>query len=61
MIRKGMEKGREEGMEKGMEKGIEKGQILIAKRLISQGSNIKFIASITGLSESVILSLQSKS
>ena len=56
--------GEARGVEKGIEKGIEKGMyqrnIEIARRMLQENTDIKFIASVTGLSTDEILKLQNK-
>jgi predicted transposase/invertase (TIGR01784 family) len=64
-IEKGIEKGIAEGIEKGIEKGIaeglEKGEIkakkTIARNLLAQKIDIKFIVASTGLSEEEVKNL----
>ena len=48
----------ERGMQKGIEKGIEEGMEIVAKRLLSEGTEIAFVAKITKLSLDRVKKLQ---
>ena len=54
-IAEGLEKGIAEGLEKGIAEGLEKGKfarnVEIAKKMLSEGMDIKLVSKITGLSE----------
>jgi len=48
--KEGMEKGMKQGIEQGLEKGEIKAKERIAQRLLSDGSEVEYVAEITGLS-----------
>jgi len=52
--------GEARGVEKGIEKGMYQRNIEIARRMLQENTDIKFIASVTGLSTDEILKLQNK-
>jgi len=52
----GIAKGKVEGKAEGIAIGVEK----IARRMLEEKTDIKFIASVTGLSNDEILKIQSK-
>ena len=56
-MEKGMEKGRKEGMEKGRQEGMQVEKLAIAKNLLSKGSDLPFVAEVTGLSEEALKAL----
>ena len=60
LIEQGMQKGLQHGLEQGMETGILKGKQAVAMKLLSQGSNIHFIAELTELSIEQIKALQAQ-
>ena len=57
-IEQGFEKGILQGIEKCIEKGIEKEKHLIAKKMLQENTEIKFISSVTGLSTEDILEIK---
>lgn len=50
--------GLEEGIRQGLEQGYENGQIVIAQRMIAEGSDLAFIGKVSGLSWAQIKELQ---
>ena len=50
-------KGYKDGEKAGVERGIKQGMIKIAKKLIEEGKDIKYIADLTGLEEKEIREL----
>jgi predicted transposase/invertase (TIGR01784 family) len=54
----GKEEGREEGRAEGRAEGEYRAKIDIAKKMLSQGTDIDFIVNITGLDKDTILSSQ---
>jgi len=44
------EEGREDGLEEGVKKGRKEGKLLIARKLLAEGSSLEFVYKITGLS-----------
>lgn len=57
-IQYGLTQGMEKGKAEGIEQGIEKGKVEIAKKMLSNGMDLPSIADITGLDETVILTLK---
>jgi predicted transposase/invertase (TIGR01784 family) len=53
-----VEEATEKGLQKGIEKGIEKGKIEVAHTLLQKGSDLAFIAEVTGLPMDNIRGLQ---
>ncbi|MGC8765522.1 MAG: hypothetical protein ACP5QT_06520, partial [Brevinematia bacterium] len=50
LIKKGVEQGLQQGLQQGLSKGEYKKAIETAKRMLERGSDIEFIADVTGLS-----------
>ena len=59
-IDEGLEKGMVLGMEKGKAEGIAQRNMEIAHRMLEEKTDIKLIASVTGLSNDDILKIQNK-
>lgn len=59
-IEQGVEKGIAIGEAKGEARGVEKRNIEIARRMLKENTDIKFISSVTGLSADDILKIQNK-
>lgn len=49
---------RAEGMERGMQQGVQKEKMLIARKLLAHGADVKTISNITGLDISEIEKLE---
>jgi predicted transposase YdaD len=59
-INKGIAIGKNEGITIGEARGIEKRNLEIARRMLQEKTDIKFISSVTGLSTDEILKIQNK-
>jgi predicted transposase/invertase (TIGR01784 family) len=49
-LKEGLEKGLKEGLKEGLKKGAEDKTIEIALKMLENGSDVNFIADVTGLS-----------
>lgn len=59
-IEEGITIGKNEGIAIGEARGVEKRNIEIARRMLKENTDIKFISSVTGLSTDEILKIQNK-
>lgn len=59
-IEKGIEKGIVEGIVIGEARGEEKSILKVARRMLKQNTDVKFISSVTGLSTDEVLELKNK-
>ena len=53
-MREGMREGMKKGRRQGLEEGMKKAQVQIVKKLKSAGSNVEFIAEVTGMTNDEI-------
>lgn len=57
IYKRGVQQGLEQGLEQGLAEGVEKSKTEIARNMLAKGTDIGFIASVTGLSQGDVIRL----